>query len=62
MYLLSDGIIHYEGASTQSTRTRVAIYFHDLRVYTRLVFGRPAQILLGILIMPTRLVQWLRAG
>jgi len=58
-YLVSDGIIHYEGASTNKRLSAwaLAMYLHDLLVYTRLVFGRGAQILLYILLIPTWLVQ-----
>jgi GT2 family glycosyltransferase len=62
VYLISDGIIHYEGASSRNTQKRIGAYFRDLLVYTRLVFGRPAQIVLGILIIPTWVVQRLKAG
>src|SRR5258708_4463921 len=65
MYLVSDGIIHYEGASSRKAQTMTArtlrLYLRDLLVYTRLVFGRPAQIVLAILLIPTWIVQRLRA-
>ena len=67
VYLVTDGIVHYEGASTfhQETRTRTArslnLYFHDLLAYTRLVFSRPAQVFLSLMIMPTWIFQRLMA-
>jgi GT2 family glycosyltransferase len=52
------GIIHYEGASAKQVSARaLRLYLHDLLVYTRLVFGRPAQWLLGVLLIPTWIVQ-----
>jgi GT2 family glycosyltransferase len=62
VYLISDGIVHYEGTSTRDaidTKVKryrasiIRIYLHDLLVYTRLVFGRPAQVLLAVLLIPT---------
>jgi N-acetylglucosaminyl-diphospho-decaprenol L-rhamnosyltransferase len=67
VYLVSDGIIHYEGASTQGQARRtlparhVRVYFHDLLVYTRLVFGRPAQVCLALMLAPTWIVQQLKS-
>jgi GT2 family glycosyltransferase len=67
MYLISDGIIHYEGRATRGrtgltlTRRSLRMYFHDLIIYTGLVFGRPAQLLLTLLLIPTSAVQILKA-
>jgi GT2 family glycosyltransferase len=67
-YLVSDGIIHYEGASTQQKTKRkltaryLRVYFHDLLVYTRLMFGRAAQGLLLVMVLPTWAVLRLKAG
>jgi GT2 family glycosyltransferase len=62
VYLVSDGIVHYEGASSrQVSRRALRLYFHDLLVYTRLVFGQPIKVLLGVLSIPTWVVQWLKA-
>ncbi len=60
VYLVSEGIIHYEGASKSMSAWALRMYIRDLLVYTRLVFGRPAQWLLAILIFPTWLAQRLR--
>lgn len=66
-YLVTDGIVHYEGASTFDSVTRVRtaralnLYFRDLLAYTALIFGRPAQFLLAIMILPTWIVQRLKA-
>ena len=67
VYLVSDGIIHYEGASTRGPNRRVLsaralnVYLRDLLTYTGLVFGRPAQALLAVLLIPTWIVQRLKA-
>lgn len=62
MYLASDGIIHYEGASARQVKAwTMQMYLHDLLIYTWLVFGRLAQIILAVLLIPTRLVLRLRA-
>jgi GT2 family glycosyltransferase len=67
MYLVTDGIVHYEGASTfdRVTRSRTGrslnLYFRDLLAYTGLVYGRPAQALLAIMILPTWIVQRIKA-
>ena len=67
VYLMSDGIIHYEGSATRErtkqtlTRRSLRMYFHDLVTYTGLVFGKPAQILMAILLIPTSTVQLLKA-
>lgn len=62
MYLLTDGIIHYENASTkQTSRRALNLYLHDLLIYTRLVFGRVAQLTLTLLLIPTWLVQTMKA-
>jgi GT2 family glycosyltransferase len=61
MYLVSDGLIHYEGASAKQISARaLLLYLRDLLVYTRLVFGRPAQIMLALLLLPTWIVQHLK--
>lgn len=63
VHLVTDGIIHYEGAATfEGTKRRLSkrylsMYFSGLLIYTRMVFGRPAQWLLALLIIPTWLVQ-----
>ncbi len=63
VYLITDGIIHYEGESARQVKARaLRLYMHDLLVYTRRVFGRPAQILLFFLIIPTWIVQRLKAA
>ena len=57
-FLVSDGIVHYEGASTQRvSRWAQLAYFRDLLAYTRLVFGPLAQVTLAVLLIPTRVVQ-----
>jgi len=65
VYLVSDGIVHYEGASSRKAQAMSArtlrLYLRDLLVYTRLVFGRSAQILLAIMLIPTWIVQRLKA-
>lgn len=62
MYVPTDGIIHYENASTkQSSRRALNIYFRDLLAYIYLVFGRSAQIIYFILLIPTWTVQFLKA-
>lgn len=61
-YLLSDGIIHYEGASArQISAWSLRAYLRDLLVYTGLVYGRPAQACLAALLIPTYIVQRLKA-
>jgi GT2 family glycosyltransferase len=61
-FVPSDGITHYENASTrQVSRRALNLYFHDLLAYTRLVFGRPAQFALATLLLPTWLIQWLKS-
>jgi GT2 family glycosyltransferase len=61
VYLVSDGIIHYEGYISKRMKGRTLnLYMHDLLVYTRLVFGRAAQIVLFILLIPTWLTLWLK--
>lgn len=60
-YLVSDGIIHYEGATAKKRSAwSLRIYMHDLLVYTRLVYGRVAACLLAVLIAPTYAAQRLR--
>jgi GT2 family glycosyltransferase len=62
VYLLSDGIIHYEGASAkQMSAWALRTYLRDLLIYTQLVFGRPAQALLAVLLIPTYIAQRIRA-
>lgn len=62
-YLVSDGIIHYEGSSARRIKARaLRLYMHDLLVYTRLVFGRAAQITLGVLMIPTWIVLRIKAN
>jgi GT2 family glycosyltransferase len=67
VHLVTDGIIHYEGATTfvagkrKLTRRYLNAYLRNLLTYTDMVFGRPAQFLLAALIAPTWIVQWLRA-
>lgn len=63
VYLVSDGIIHYEGSSTRRIKARaLRLYIHDLLVYTRLVYGRAAQIMLGVLMIPTWIVMRIKAN
>ncbi|MHB8628247.1 MAG: glycosyltransferase family 2 protein [Aggregatilineales bacterium] len=62
VFVPTDGITHYENASTrQVSRRALNLYFRDLLAYTRLVFGRPAQIALAILLLPTWLAQWIKS-
>ncbi len=67
VYLVSDGIVHFEGASTQHATRRtltarsLQLYFHDLLVYTRLRFGPLAQAFLAVMLIPTRIVQHFNA-
>lgn len=62
VFLLSDGIVHYEGQSARQVSQRaLRLYMHDLLAYTRLRFGRIAQIALALLLIPTVIVQTLRA-
>lgn len=65
MYLVSDGVIHYEGSITQKERTLsvryLNMYFSDLLTYVRVVFGRPAQIMYLLLLLPTWGVQLWKA-
>ncbi|MCE7949379.1 MAG: glycosyltransferase family 2 protein [Chloroflexi bacterium CFX4] len=61
-YLPSDGILHHEGASAkQMSAWSLRAYLRDLVVYTRLVHGWFAALLLAILLIPTWLVQRLKA-
>lgn len=67
VYFPSDGIVHYEGASTQQATRRVLstrylkMYFGDLLAYVGAVFGRPAQIAFALLLIPTLVVQFRKA-
>lgn len=62
LYLPSDGILHYEGASAKQMSARALnLYLRDLVVYTQLVYGRLAAALLAVLLVPTWLVQRLKA-
>lgn len=67
VYLLSNGVVHYEGASTQEktkrtlTRRYLRMYFADLLTYIRLVFGRPAQLTFACLLGPTLVIQFWKA-
>jgi GT2 family glycosyltransferase len=67
VYLLSDGVMHYEGASTQEKTKRtlttryLRMYFANLLTYIRLVFGRPAQLAFACLLVPTLIIQFWRA-
>ncbi|MFC1959459.1 glycosyltransferase family 2 protein [Chloroflexota bacterium] len=68
MYLMSDGLVHYEGAATRDGTTHeqkryrpksVRIYHSDMLVYTRRVYGRLAQLFFALMLIPTWLVlQW----
>ena len=61
VFLVSDGITHYEGASSKQISAWVLrTYLCDLLVYTGLVFGRPAQTILAVLLVPTWIVQRLK--
>lgn len=62
VYLPSDGILHYEGGSAkQVSRRALNLYLRDLIVYTALVHGKFAAALLALLLIPTWLVQWIKA-
>ncbi|MFQ3535174.1 MAG: glycosyltransferase [Aggregatilineales bacterium] len=62
LYLPSDGLLHYEGASAKQVSPRsLWMYLRDLVVYTRLVYGKLAAGLLAILLLPTWLMQRLKA-
>jgi GT2 family glycosyltransferase len=62
VYLVSDGIVHYEGYISKRMKARTLnLYMHDLLIYTRLVFGRAAQFALFVLLIPTWLVLRLKA-
>lgn len=62
VYLPSDGIVHHEGASAKQVSARaLRMYLRDLIVYTRLVYGGLAAALLSVLLIPTWLVQRLKA-
>jgi GT2 family glycosyltransferase len=62
MFVASDGIIHYENASTRHvSRRALSLYMHDLLVYARLTYGLPAWLVLAVLLAPTWLVQLIRA-
>ncbi len=62
LYLPSDGLLHYEGASAKQVSARsLWMYLRDLVVYTRLVYGKLAAGLLAILLLPTWLMQRLKA-
>lgn len=62
LYLPSDGILHYESASAKQVSARALnLYLRDLVVYTQLVYGRLAAALLAVLLVPTWLVQRLKA-
>jgi GT2 family glycosyltransferase len=62
VYLVSDGIVHYEGASAkQMSAWALRTYLRDLLVYTRLVYGRPAQVILAVLLLPTWIAMRLKA-
>ncbi len=68
VHLVTDGIIHYEGAATfeggkrRLSRRYLSMYFRSLLTYTGMAFGRPAQFLLALLIAPTWLVQRTKAN
>jgi len=67
VHLVTDGIIHYEGAATfeaggrKLSKRYLNMYLHSLMTYTGMVFGRLAQALLTILLLPTWIVQWAKA-
>jgi GT2 family glycosyltransferase len=62
LYLPSDGILHYEGSSAKQIGARALnLYLRDLIVYTALVHGKLAAALLALLLIPTWLVQQLKA-
>lgn len=61
-YVPSDGILHYEGASAkQASAWSLRTYLRDLVIYTRLVHGWFAALVLAALLIPTWLVQRLKA-
>lgn len=61
-YIPTNGIIHHENASTkQNSRRALNIYFRDLLTYINLRFGRPLQLVFALLLMPTWVIQYLKA-
>jgi hypothetical protein len=67
VHLVTDGIIHYEGAATFETQTRklskryLNMYLRSLVTYTGMVFGRFRQALLVVMLIPTWIVQRTKA-
>jgi GT2 family glycosyltransferase len=67
VHLVTDGIIHFEGAATfeaggrKLSKRYLDMYFRSLLTYTRMAFGLPAQALLAVMIIPTVIVQRMRA-
>lgn len=54
VYLVSDGIVHFQGSSVQQVKAKaLRIYLGDLLVYTGLIFGPTAKVILMILLIPT---------
>jgi GT2 family glycosyltransferase len=68
VHLVTDGIIHYEGAATMEKQRRVYkarylnMYLLGLLTYTGLIFGRLPTVLLAIMLIPTWIVQRARAS
>ncbi len=67
VHLVSDGIIHYEGAATfeqggrKLSKRYLNMYLRSLLIYTGMEFGRVRQAILAVMLVPTWVVQWLRA-
>ena len=67
VHLVTDGIIHYEGAATfeaggrKLSKRYLSMYLRSLISYTGMVFGRAAQALLAVMIVPTWIVQRAKA-
>jgi GT2 family glycosyltransferase len=67
VHLVTDGIIHYEGAATFESGGRklskryLNMYLWSLITYTGMVLGRPAQALLALMLVPTWIVQRAKA-
>jgi GT2 family glycosyltransferase len=67
VHLVTDGIIHYEGAATFENRERklskryLRLYFRSLLTYTNMAFGRPLQAILAVLLIPSWIVQRAKA-
>ncbi|MBX3081399.1 MAG: glycosyltransferase family 2 protein [Anaerolineae bacterium] len=61
-YLCSDGLVHYEGQSAkQVSAWALSRYLNDLLVYTRRRWGWWAMSVLAVLLIPTWIVQRIKA-